>query len=484
MEQRNFKPGEYNLEAMTLVNADGDSVAIEDICVNFRMYESIYNKFVSADISIVDGVNLLKNYKICGQEYVRISIRQKEDDGTESEAKYSIDKTFRVYKVLNNQRVDDKTQSYVLKLCEPRLFYLQKQRISQTWTGSWSEIALGTMQQFGSMKTPEIDFWEESKPSNVQFICPNWTVNRFLDYAIANSDAGVQAGWKNGFFLFQTLNGGFRFMSIDEMVKREHGQVFEYRPKTASLDSLDAPINVPGIGLNTTILAYEKPQLCDTLRAQTSGAYSATMRAYDPIRKIEDIIHYDLDETMGRGEHVGGYPMVRLNDEEVILRANNQVDRYRPSTHDQLDADAAPNRAYGSVVIKDYTTRHSFGNSSDAFANEPFIGIKNEDSGRLERRALLEMLQQKTIKMTVPLRTDLSVGSKINLSIPEPEVKRPGGKIENELEEGGYLVTDICVDADPNKYTGFLHIEAVKESFGADITSYRPLADTDKGELI
>ena len=138
MEQRNFKPGEYNLEAMTLVNADGDSVAIEDICVNFRMYESIYNKFVSADISIVDGVNLLKNYKICGQEYVRISIRQKEDDGTESEAKYSIDKTFRVYKVLNNQRVDDKTQSYVLKLCEPRLFYLQKQRISQTWTGSWS----------------------------------------------------------------------------------------------------------------------------------------------------------------------------------------------------------------------------------------------------------------------------------------------------------------------------------------------------------
>ena len=51
------------------------------------MYESIYSKFVSADISIVDGINLLKNYKICGQEYVRISIRQKENDGTESDTK-------------------------------------------------------------------------------------------------------------------------------------------------------------------------------------------------------------------------------------------------------------------------------------------------------------------------------------------------------------------------------------------------------------
>ena len=115
METRNFS-GEYALEALSLVTADGDSVAIEDIVVNFRMYESIYSKFVSADISIVDGINLLKNYKICGQEYVRISIRQKENDGTESDTVNSIDKVFRVYKVVNNVRVDDKMQSYVLKL--------------------------------------------------------------------------------------------------------------------------------------------------------------------------------------------------------------------------------------------------------------------------------------------------------------------------------------------------------------------------------
>ena len=465
METRNFKPGEYALEALSLVTADGDSVAIEDIVVNFRMYESIYSKFVSADISIVDGINLLKNYKICGQEYVRISIRQKENDGTESDTVNSIDKVFRVYKVVNNVRVDDKMQSYVLKLCEPRLFYLQKQRISRAWSGSWSEICLGVMQDYGSMKTQEVDFWEETSPSNVSFVCPNWTVNKFLDYTIQNADSGAAAGWKQGYFLFQTLNGGFRFMSIDEMCNRKHGQEFEYKPKTASLDSLDAPINVPGIGLNSTILAYEKPQLFDTLKAQSQGGYASTLHVYDPVRKFERAYHYDLAETMGRGTHVSSHPMIRLDEQEVIMRAQNQTDKFVPPSYDELDVDFAPNKAYNSVFEYDYTTIHSFGNSDDVNANEPFVGIQNKDAGRLERRALLETLQQHVIKFTVPLRTDLSVGTIVKLHISEPELARPNNDITNRMNDNRYLITDMCVDADPNKYTGFVHIEACKRKF-------------------
>ena len=64
----------------------------------------------------------------------------------------------------------------------------------------------------------------------------------------------------------------------------------------------------------------------------------------------------------------------------------------------------------------DYTTIHSFGNSDDVNANEPFVGIQNKDAGRLERRALLETLQQHVIKFTVPLRTDLSLEQSLNFT--------------------------------------------------------------------
>ena len=485
MEQRNYRPGEFALESMTLVNADGDTLAIEDIVVNFRMYESIYSKFVSADISIVDSLNILKNFKLVGQEYVRIALRGKENDGSESELANSIDKVFRVYKVQNNLRVDDKTQSYVLQLCEPRLFYLQKQRISGTWTGSWSQICLGVMQDYGNMKGTEIDFWEESDPSNVQFICPNWSVNKFLDYTIQNAEKDNSGSWKQGFFLFQTLNGGFRFMSMDEMCAREHGQQFEYRPKTSQIDSLNAPVNVPGVGLNSTILSYSKPQLFDTLRGTVAGSYSATMHVYDPLRKMDRTYHYDMKEVMDKGTHVSGnFPMVRLDEPEVILKARNQTDSMLPADYDELDADAAPNKAFDSVVEYTYTTTHSFGDATDVTSNEPLIGLKSDNTGPLERKALLETLQQNRIKFTVPLRTDFTVGSIVKLIIPEPELKRPDSSIESNVNDNRYLVTDMCMDADPTKNTGFLHIEAVKESFSGRIEDYRPLQNASGPERI
>ena len=68
MSQVNLRPGEFVIEAMTLVTPEGDSIALENIVTSFRLYESIFNKFVSADISLRDGTNVLKNYKIVGQE--------------------------------------------------------------------------------------------------------------------------------------------------------------------------------------------------------------------------------------------------------------------------------------------------------------------------------------------------------------------------------------------------------------------------------
>ena len=52
------------------------------------------------------------------------------------------------------------------------------------------------------------------------------------------------------------------------------------------------------------------------------------------------------------------------------------------------------------------------------------------------------------------------------------------------MNDNRYLITDMCVDADPNKYTGFVHIEAVKESFATDISSYKPLEVVGEPEKI
>ena len=58
---------------------------------------------------------------------------------------------------------------------------------------------------------------------------------------------------------------------------------------------------------------------------------------YDPVRKFERAYHYDLAETMGRGTHVSSHPMIRLDEQEVIMRAQNQTDKFVPPSYDELD---------------------------------------------------------------------------------------------------------------------------------------------------
>ena len=95
-DKKNRQGGVFTLDAINLVNQEGESVDIQNTVLNFRLYESIYNKFVTGDIHIIDGLDLLKNFKITGEEYIRISIKQMEGMQEEAPKEFTIDKNFKV----------------------------------------------------------------------------------------------------------------------------------------------------------------------------------------------------------------------------------------------------------------------------------------------------------------------------------------------------------------------------------------------------
>ena len=121
-EKKNRQGGVFTIDAINLVNQEGESVDIQNTVLSFRLYESIYNKFVTGDINIIDGLDLIKNFKLTGEEYIRISIKQLEGMGEEAAKEFSIDKDLKVYKISAVNRIDQSTQSYVLKVCDPRMF--------------------------------------------------------------------------------------------------------------------------------------------------------------------------------------------------------------------------------------------------------------------------------------------------------------------------------------------------------------------------
>ena len=69
----NYAAGEFKIDAFTLVNQYDESVDISNMVMGFKLFESIFNKFVTGEVSIYDGLNLPKNFRMTGQEYKKVS---------------------------------------------------------------------------------------------------------------------------------------------------------------------------------------------------------------------------------------------------------------------------------------------------------------------------------------------------------------------------------------------------------------------------
>ena len=478
---QNYAVGEFVVEAFTLINQYNESLEITNMVMGFKLYESIFNKFVTGEVSIADGLNLPKNFRLTGQEYIRISIKQKEGNDEEAEEAFSIDKTFRIYKLDNIIRVDEITQSYVLRICDPRMFYARKKKISQTLRGRYDQILQNALIDVGKFKVEEFDAWEQTKPDNKQLICPNWSVAQLTDYIVNNSQVGESHAFKNDMFFYQTLNGGFRFHSFDSMCTQEFPIPFSNIPRNTS-QTEDENLNAP-LGLNSAILVYKKPQMFDTLQGTVGGAYASTLKVYDPIRKLEEENIYDLESSMKKGNHVSGHPMLYVDDLERVLTAGEVTEMTTSPEVSETDVDIQPTQEFGGVIINDYHNQHSFDNATSLSDPEVFESRKLNDSGVLERRALLDILQQHRIQVTIPLRTDLSVGMIIKFVMTTPETMGEGDKAD-KVNDDRYLITDLAVEGDTVSKTGTCILECVKESYAQKIETAKPLDEVSEAEQI
>lgn len=480
MQGINLKPGEFTIDSISLVNQDGASVDISKLVIGFNMYESIFNKFCTAELGVVDGLNILKYYKLSGQEFVRIAVRQKEGVGEEASSEFSIDKTFRIYKVENVQRPQELIQTYVIKMCDPRMFFCRRKRISRTLRGSHDQMLQKVLLESAHFTQEEFDFWDNTTPENYQFISPNWTVSTLIDYFTSQASL-LKSEYKNGFFFYQSLNGGFRFQDISSMFQLEFPVKFSFKPRNAKLDTDITDANASD-GLNTQILYYEKPKLFDTLQGTVKGMYSSFMKVYNPVKKLEEDNFFDIKDVYSKGKHISGYPMIRLDEDERVLTTENQVDNKVSPQVSEIDVDLAPNKNLFTNMVYETTMVHPYDDSSSLDEPEAFRGIENKDTGNQERVAMMEILDQHKILVTIPFRSDISCGMIINLLIPPAEVNSGDGT--DKINDDRYLITSLNIEGNPLEYTGYCHLECVKESFAADIISSVPLENSQDPENV
>ena len=82
--------GSYELDAATLYDVNGGATDIKNVIVEFNIYESMFQPFVTGNLIINDATNLLNSLPIVGQEELELKFRTRGAEKPESMVDFSL----------------------------------------------------------------------------------------------------------------------------------------------------------------------------------------------------------------------------------------------------------------------------------------------------------------------------------------------------------------------------------------------------------
>ena len=499
---KNLLQGELVVDQITLVNPEGAALDLKFIVQNLKLFESIDKYFVSGRCTIVDTQDIIKFFKIVGQESLTIQVRARDDsqqgDGHYSKKENQIDKVFRVYRISDEEPFNDGQQnlkSYVLHFIDHKYFLANQVRHNKVMYGSYSKILLQEWKElcFKNQEEPKnlTDYWDESYPYNRQLVCPDWTLSQLIDFCKIHAN-NYDDAFKNSFFFFGTVFGLHRFITFDSMTKLQIPVKFDAFPRTGEIDSTSANPDAPYIGINTQILSYTRPQRANLIEGMFNGAYASQQNVYDHDKKTMRVIRYNAKKDVYDKLHESNpklHPLIRLGQPEVITKSDimeedgsvnvKVISTYEPDG----DLAAETKKAFKTFSSNRFSPEYKSVNPFDEdgnLSNEGFQPPNYRDDSILKRMGLTAIMDQFIVKATIPFRPDITVGSMISLHLPDMH----GGFPAKRLADDQYLVTKATFDINVIEAKGLIHLTCVKVSYSDDIVTYNPLSEYEPEEEI
>ena len=456
-------PYAYELEVCTFVNNEGEGFDIRNLVLGIKLHEGITQNFLLGEIVIADATGFLENGKLFGQESLRSRFRQPQGEGlSDIHPNEIIDQVFRIYQVGGIGRIGQSTSTITLRFSSPEFIDAHRIRVSQAYRGSMTDIAgkiakdhldilidQATAKE-GPKLVPYFQVREKSQDDAFHVVIPNWTVSKSINWLMTNAQ-GVesQSGLQDSYFFYQTANGGYNMQSLESMMNTTYlsGETFHYAPAAASRqESVNAPWDEEpaeesdSIGLGRRIMGYKIHKTANVLEGLVSGMFASKQITVDNTYKFYHERSYDYLERFYTNK-THGFPMIRQQQERVHIGE---------AAGEEGDVVVSPYKEYKRLTHYSdvYTMLSSDSHSVYDKDNKVTQASHNSHEGADQYRvAAKQMLKYYTMDISLPTRTDISVGQMIDLNIP---MTKPGSNdVEAKFHSGLFLITDITWEIGP-----------------------------------
>jgi hypothetical protein len=382
-----------------------DELNIYSQVSSFDIFEDLDNYTVTADFYITDGIELINNYPLGGEETIEVTIQ--------TPSRGSITYNFMINAIQNMKTNDSANlRSYVLRCVTKDFLKNSSMSFTKRYTDMKYDIALATLLNVDMSAGTPLATLEQTK-GHFDYVVNNKRPFQIIDII---KERAVSQKYLSSVFVFYQDNQGYHFQTIEKLINDRKagaaGKKYEYRTGNKA----DFKLNVNA----WEILSYEVMSQGQQAEKTKKGAMRNQYREFDIFRGT----YFNTQEYINISDH-GSYTAI---DQGIDLNSPdfNAFTQQLPSVT--------------RMAVTD-TLRPEMEHNKNLHYQRPFI----------------ERMTQQGVRIRVYGNTDIKVGDIVQLNLPE--ISGLSGRAPKKVEifSNNYMITALKHRCDKNEANEFVH---------------------------
>jgi hypothetical protein len=370
---------------------------------------------VSANILLTDANNLSDKLKLKGQEKIKITISKANDKMLRFE------KEFVIYSLTNKKNINLTSSSYVLNLVSEEFVFSEQQKLSQNFTGLYSESVARILNNY--LRVPN------ASPSNgrsgVGVIYPTTTIQDFILPTITPFESinwiTKRALWKNpkggeyspDFLFYETAQQGYNFVPLLFLMDLDSAFEINVKPK-----NVDENVAEEFLGARD-VKVLSQFSLLDSVR---DGVYAGKFIGFDTVTRTQKI-------TTVKNVYESTVTNKRQFSPNLALNAKSK---------DRKDFTQMTDSRIVSYPFALPRTTVEYIKENDPEATSL---IDNAELYVFQRKAIFSNLMQRRLQVAMPGNFGLFSGRMINLNVPKFSYNDGSRQSLDKTLSGKYIIT-------------------------------------------
>ena len=396
------KSTQFSINELVIVTKNGN-IDISNIFEELNIFDSLFLPVMNGKILIKDAQGLSGKLFFDGSESILIDISK---DPNSDIANFK--KAFRIIRQTDRKAEGSSGEMYVLHFVSDELTYSDRQKINQSYSGTYSYAVQKIMENYLKIPAGESGGVYENSYGIRDFPIPNLRPLEAIEWI---SKRAVDINQAPNFMFFPNAVG-YNFASLSTLLTQEDLLNIKFEPKNTKQGN---PFSEIG-----SARAFEVVSQSDSFKKQRDGVNAGQFLGFDPITR-----------QIAKKE-------ISFGDVYTKMKNANE----NPDFSEIFDRDGKPNtQAFDSK--KSVSIFGTAQKSSEYIRkNDPtsISKVDNIEDYLFQRKAIISNLMAKRLKIAMPGNFQLTSGFNVNVMAPSHGIKEHGADNDDPSVSGKYLI--------------------------------------------